>query len=124
MADDSSDPNEPKDAFELFARSFGFTGLIISWILIYFFILSPWEDAKRQTGPVAYSITAIGITVGVSLWSLALVIGGVHGNRLIANLASARFGWRQSVFVFVWAITTFGLHVLLQQHLRRHGYAT
>lgn len=124
MPEESSDPGEPKDAFELFARSFGFLGVLASWVMIYFFILSPWEAAKQQTGPVAYSLTAVGITTGVSLWSLALVIGGIHGCRLITNLAPARFGWRQGVFVLVWAIVTFWIYVLLQQHLRQHGYAT
>jgi len=124
MSENLPDPNEPRDAFELFARSFGFIGLIISWVMAYFFILSPWEAAKQQTGHVVYSFTALGITTGVSLWSLALVIGGIHGSRLIANMAPARFGWRQGVLIFLWAIVTFGIYVLLQQHLRQHGYVT
>jgi hypothetical protein len=123
MAEDSPESSEAQDAFELFARSFGFLGLIISWVLVYFFILAPWQAAKQHATHVAYSLTAVGITTGVCLWSLALVIGGVHGSRLIMNLAPARFGWRQGVFVLVWALATFGIYVLLQQHLRHHGYA-
>ena len=91
MPEEPSDPAEPTDAFELFSRSFGFIGLIISWVMVYFFILTPWEAAKQQSGHVVYSLTAVGLTTGVTLWSLALVIGRIHGSRLVVNLAPDDF---------------------------------
>ncbi|MBI2516912.1 MAG: hypothetical protein HYV95_08345 [Opitutae bacterium] len=124
MPDTEPESDEPKDAFELFARSFGAVGIIASWVLAYFFILTPWEAATKHAEHVVYSITAIGITTFSSLWSVALVVGGVHGSRLVMNLKVSHFGWRQTLFVFAWAIATFGIYVLLQMHLRRYGYAT
>ena len=124
MSEGPSDPNEPRNAFELFSPSFGFLGLIGGWTLFYFFIFVPWEATKNHEAHVFYSVTAIGITTGVCLWTIALLVGGGQGSRLITDFTPSQFSWRQTIFVFVWAIATFSIMVLLQQHLQRRGYST
>ncbi len=122
MPDEIPDPDAPRDIFELYPRSLGFLGLIPSWLLVYFMILTPWELAKTHSTTVVYSFTGIAVAVAVGLWSLVLLIAGVHGSRLVADLAPARFGWKQTVLIFGWATLSFFVTVLLQQHFKTHGY--
>ena len=101
MAEIASSSEEPVNIFEMFPRSLGFVGLVPSWLLFYFYVITPWDEAKKQLTHVVYSITAIGITVGVTMGVLVLLIGGVRGSRYLADFAPAKFGWKQGIFVLV-----------------------
>ena len=123
MPEEDKSPSAPQNIMELFPRSFGALGAIASWLLIYFLIIMPWDEALRQSSLVVFSIKGIAISLFCTLWSLALVIGGKEGSRLITDLAPSRFRWKQGVFIVVWIGLSIVVYVILEDHLRRSGYA-